>query len=129
MHAFLTVAIGGALGSVARYGLGTLLMNHASVQWGTRFPVGTLAINLLGCLLIGVVAGLADKLGVLASPLRLFLVTGVLGGFTTFSSFGLETMLLLKAGEIGLALAYVLASVLLGVALVALGWWLVGRPV
>lgn len=125
MTAVLYVAVGGALGSVARYLMGSALATQA-VQWGVRFPVGTFAVNLVGCLLIGLVAGLADKHALIAADARLFLVTGVLGGYTTFSSFGLETVMLLKGGDIGLALAYVLGSVVLGVALVALGWWLTG---
>lgn len=123
----LYVAIGGALGSVARYLMGAALMAHAALNWGMRFPVGTFAINLLGSLLIGVVAGMADKHGLISSDARLFLVTGVLGGFTTFSSFGLETVMLLKSGDMWLAAAYVLGSVILGVALVALGWWITGQ--
>ena len=69
---------------------------------------------------------MADKHAALSPELRLFLVTGVLGGYTTFSSFGLETVMLLKGGQWGLAAAYVLGSVVLGLALVALGWWLAG---
>ncbi|KAF1018383.1 MAG: putative fluoride ion transporter CrcB [Paracidovorax wautersii] len=125
MTAVLYVAVGGALGSVARYLMGSALATQA-VQWGLRFPVGTFAVNLIGCLFIGLVAGLADKHALIAADARLLLVTGVLGGYTTFSSFGLETVMLLKGGNIGLALAYVLGSVVLGVALVALGWWLTG---
>ena len=123
----LYVAIGGALGSVARYLMGAALMAHAAFNWGMRFPIGTFAINLLGSLLIGVFVGMADKHGLISSDARLFLVTGVLGGFTTFSSFGLETVMLLKSGDMWLAAAYVLGSVILGIALVALGWWVTGR--
>lgn len=125
-NAVLYVAVGGALGSVARYAMGRAVLDWAVLQWGTRFPAGTLAVNLLGCLLIGVVAGLADKHAAISADARLFLVTGVVGGFTTFSSFGLEAVMLLKGGDAGLAAAYVLASVVLGLALVALGWRIAG---
>ncbi|MFT4191506.1 MAG: fluoride efflux transporter CrcB [Comamonas sp.] len=128
MPSLLYVAVGGALGSVTRYLMGSATMGWAALHWGTRFPVGTLVVNLLGCLLIGGIAGLADKHALLSADARLFLVTGVIGGFTTFSSFGLETVMLLKGGDTGMAVAYVLASVLAGVALVALGWWAVGSP-
>jgi CrcB protein len=126
MKALVYVAVGGALGSLARYGMAGASQNWAALHWGMRFPIGTLGVNWLGCVLIGVVAGLADKHGLLGADARLFLVTGVLGGFTTFSAFGLETMLLLRSADYGLALGYVLTSVLGGVALVALGWWLLG---
>ena len=86
-----------------------------------RFPVGTLAVNVLGCALIGVFAALAEALPGLNGPARLLLVTGVLGGYTTFSAFGLETLLLLRRGDATLAAAYVAASVLLGLAGVWLG--------
>lgn len=128
MKALLYVAIGGALGSLARYGMAGASQSWAAMHWawGVRFPIGTLGVNWLGCALIGLIAGMADKHGLLGPDARLFLVTGVLGGFTTFSSFGLETMLLLRSADYALALAYVLASVLGGVALVMLGWWLLG---
>lgn len=126
MTPILSVALGGALGSVLRYAMGTAMTAHAAAAWGSRFPLGTFAVNLLGSLLIGLVAGMADKHAALSPELRLFLITGVLGGYTTFSSFGLETVMLLKGGQWGLAAAYVLGSVVLGLVLVAVGWWLTG---
>ncbi|HEV8376030.1 MAG TPA: fluoride efflux transporter CrcB [Candidatus Polarisedimenticolia bacterium] len=93
----LWVGLGGFLGSTARYWLGGFL-NRLSPQ--ALFPYETLVINLSGCLGIGLLAGLAEFRGVLSPELRLFLLVGILGGFTTFSSFGYETFQLLRDGEI-----------------------------
>lgn len=86
-----------------------------------KFPWGTFTVNLLGCLVIGLLSGLAEKFDWLSPSLRLFLLTGLLGGFTTFSAFGLETVFLLRRGEVLLAAAYAAASVLLCIAAVWLG--------
>jgi len=118
MRDLVLVGAGGFIGASARHWLGTWLM-LASAQH--RFPLGTLAINVLGCALIGVFAAFAEHLPALNGPARLLLVTGVLGGFTTFSAFGLETLLMLRRGDALLASAYVAASVLLGLAAVWLG--------
>ena len=114
MQQLLLVAFGGALGSVARFKLSTLIMNQA-VYW--KFPLGTFTVNILGCLLIGMLAGLGEKWGIFPSEWKVFLFTGVLGGFTTFSAFGLETMMLLRSGDVGIALLYILLSVIVGLAL------------
>ncbi|WP_270937328.1 fluoride efflux transporter CrcB [Falsiroseomonas oryzae] len=115
--ALLLVALGGAAGSVARY-----LVSVLSVTaFGAGFPWGTLAVNILGSAAIGVAAGL----GVQGSA-RLLLVTGFLGGFTTFSAFSLETATLYARGP-GYAVLYVAASLGLGLAAFALAWWLVRR--
>ena len=111
MKAMLLVALGGALGSVARYQLSGLVMQHAA---GWRFPAGTFAVNVLGCLAAGVLAGLAEKHAIFSSDARVFLFAGLLGGFTTFSAFGLETMQLLKRGDVAVALANVVLSVVAG---------------
>lgn len=125
------VAAGGALGSALRYLLGGWVQ---TARWVDRltggwpvFPWGTLAVNLSGCLAIGLLAGLFEQR--LASPgLRLFLLVGVLGGFTTFSTFGLETQRLLEEGSLALAAANAglsLGGGLLGVLLgLALGRWI-----
>ena len=113
----LCVALGGALGSVARY----LLTQLATAQFGVGFPWGTLAINIAGSALIGVVAGLG-----VGGDWRLFLVTGVLGGFTTFSAFSLETGLLWERSP-ALAAAYVAASLVLALAAFALCFGLARR--
>ena len=116
MSAFLWVGLGGFLGSVARY---AVAMWCGAAQPG-RFPWATFAVNCAGCLLIGVLAGLFSRASV-PGTVRLFLITGVLGGFTTFSAFGLESVVLLRRGETGLALLYVLGSVMVGVLAVCLG--------
>ncbi|RAU82610.1 fluoride efflux transporter CrcB [Pontibacter arcticus] len=116
MKILLAIGAGSFIGGVLRY-LVSLLITSRSI---TQFPVGTLTVNLLGCLLIGVVYGLAGK-GTLTSEWRLFLATGVLGGFTTFSAFSLETVDLLKQGNLLYAFAYVLASIVLGLMATYLG--------
>jgi CrcB protein len=107
----LLVALGGALGSVARYTLSGWILHH-TIDW--KFPAGTYAVNVIGCLVAGVLAGLAEKHGLLSPDARLLLFTGLLGGFTTFSAFGLETMFLLKRGDIMVAGLNIVLSVLVG---------------
>jgi CrcB protein len=118
---WLCLFVGGGLGAMARFAVGSWALTRA----GEGFPWGTLAVNWLGCLAIGVAAALFA-----AWPhgpaVRLFLVTGVLGGFTTFSAFGLETFELLADGEGGRAFLYVAGSVVGGLLAVALGFF-VGR--
>ena len=111
MKGLLLVALGGALGSVARYTLSGWILHH-TIDW--KFPAGTFAVNVIGCLVAGVLAGLAEKHGLLSPDARLLLFTGVLGGFTTFSAFGLETMFLLKRGDIMVAGLNIVLSVLVG---------------
>jgi CrcB protein len=118
MKGLLLVALGGAVGSVARYKLSGLVLHH-TIDW--RFPAGTFAVNVIGCLAAGVLAGLAEKHDLLSADARLLLFTGVLGGFTTFSAFGLETMFLLKRGEVGIAAANVIVSVIAGLLALWLG--------
>ena len=119
MKAALAVGLGGLLGSLARYKLGGLVLHHTS-SW--RFPLSTFAVNLLGCALVGVLAGIAEHRHGLSPTARLFLITGFCGGFTTFSAFGLETVYLLRRHETPWALANVVASVALGVVAVWMGW-------
>lgn len=111
------VAVGGMLGAVARYVLGGLI--HRAYP-GT-FPLGTLVINVLGCIVIGLLTTLADDRGVLSPQMRLFLFIGVLGGFTTFSTFGYETFALLRDGWFRAAITNMLANVVLGLGGVWLG--------
>ena len=113
----LLVALGGAVGSVARY----LVSVAALATLGAGFPWGTLAVNILGSAAIGVAAGMGIE-----GQQRLLLVTGVLGGFTTFSAFSLETGALFERSPL-IAVLYVLASVTLGLAAFALAWWLTRR--
>jgi CrcB protein len=91
MRALLLVGVGGFVGSVSRHYLSGLVL-HLSVDSG--FPWATLTVNTLGCLAIGAIAGLAEHTELVAPATRLFLLTGVLGGFTTFSAFGFETFAL-----------------------------------
>lgn len=112
------VGAGGALGAIARYVVG--LAAHRGATPGA-FPWGTLAVNLAGCLLIGLGAGLADTRGGLPAEARLFLFVGVLGGFTTFSSFGYETFTLLREQHLLRAALNAGLNVAAGLLLVALG--------
>jgi fluoride exporter len=108
---YLLVFIGGGLGSMARYGLSALGMRLV----GQGFPWPTLFINILGSALMGALMGWLATQGSAPQSLRLFIATGILGGFTTFSTFSLETVLLYERGQLGLAIAYVAASVAVGV--------------
>jgi len=114
----LFVAFGGALGSVSRYLLGTWIQ---SVSKSIDFPFGTLTVNLIGCFVIGFLSQLAEARGVFTSETRALVFVGVLGGFTTFSSFGNDTINLVRDGELFNALANVGANVILGLLLVWLG--------
>lgn len=119
MKAVVLVALGGALGSVARFKLSGWVLHHA-VSW--RFPIGTLVVNVVGCLVAGVLAGMSARHHALTPDVRLLLFTGLLGGFTTFSAFGLETVLLMKRGEWAIAAANVSISVLAAVIALWLGF-------
>jgi CrcB protein len=123
MKAMLLVALGGALGSVARFKLSGYVLHH-TIDW--RFPAGTFVVNVVGCLAAGILAGLAEKHDLLAPDTRLLLFTGVLGGFTTFSAFGLETMHLLKRGDVAVAGANIVLSVVMGLIALWLGMGLAG---
>jgi CrcB protein len=114
---WIAVALGGAVGSVARFGVG-LFARAMLPGW----PWGTLFVNLLGSLLIGALVGWFG-LRPASDALRLGLITGVLGGFTTFSAFSMETVEMLRAGDTAAGLAYVAMSVVLGLAACALGLW------
>ena len=110
------VALGGALGSVARYGVNVWTMR----AFGPGFPWGTLAVNVVGGLVMGLIASLLALRGG-SNEAKLFLMTGVLGGFTTFSAFSLDTVALWERGEAATAAVYVLASVGLSVAALVAG--------
>src|SRR5690348_13938549 len=116
MRAALVIA-GGGTGALARYLIG---LWFASV-FGTAFPWGTLSINISGSFLIGLIATLADERLVLGPGVRLLLVVGVLGGYTTFSSFSLESFRLVEEGELLRMAAYVSASVVLAAVAVTAG--------
>src|SRR5258705_1756512 len=124
MQGILLVALGGAIGSVARYKLSGYVLHH-TIDW--RFPAGTFAVNVLGCLVAGILAGLAEKHDMLSADARLALFTGVLGGFTTFSAFGLETLYLVRRGDFTIAGANIVLSVVAGLAALFLGLGLASR--
>jgi len=112
------VGLGGAFGSIARYLLSVWTMQAGGFP---KFPLGTFVVNLIGCLLAGMLAGIVERHAPFDEQVRLLLMVGVLGGFTTFSAFGLETVQLLRRGEWLVASGYVGGSVLLGLAAVLLG--------
>ena len=122
LHGLLLVGLGGCLGSMARYSLGAWVLLLGAQG---RFPLGTFLVNVLGCWVVGMLAGAGVRYQWFGADVRLFLFTGLLGGFTTFSAFGLETLHLLRDGDVGVALLYVGGSVVLGIALVWLGFRLV----
>ncbi len=121
----LGVALGSALGGMARYGVGLAVARAV----GTAFPWGTLLINIVGSFVIGFYGALtlADGPMPASADARAFVMVGICGGFTTFSSFSLQTVDLLQAGETVAAASYIVASVALCVAGTFLGYWLAGR--
>ena len=119
MKLLLAVGVGSFIGGTCRYLLSQFIQTKSTIP----FPFATLTVNIIGCLLIGVVFGLSTKGGI-TPEWRLFLATGILGGFTTFSAFSYETVHMLQNGQTSSAMAYVLASVLLGLSATFLGFWL-----
>ncbi len=118
---WLLIACGGAFGSLARYWMqGTV---YSVTGWG--FPLGTVAVNILGCLLIGVLYALFSGPYPVRDEIRIGLIVGVLGGFTTFSAFGLETFLMVQEGKLSWAILNVVLSCTLGLAAVWCGYRLV----
>ena len=119
----LLVMAGGSIGALSRYGVSLL----AAQLFGTKFPWGTLIVNLSGCFLIGLSFALAERgISIMNPMMRLFFVTGYLGALTTFSTFGLETVNSMREGTYLVTVANVLSNNLIGGALVFLGM-LVGR--
>jgi len=104
----LLVSVGGAIGSIARY----LVSTWAAAAFGTAFPRGTLIVNVVGSFLIGAIFETSLRSAAISGDLRLFLTTGVIGGFTTYSSFNYETLRLLQDGSVGLALLNLSLTVL-----------------
>jgi len=123
MLKWLLIASGGALGSVLRY----LLQGWVQRAFGGLFPLGTLAVNVLGCLVLGAMAGFFAGPQLVREEYRVGLTVGVLGGFTTFSTFGLESFNLIGGGELRLALLNVLLSCGAGLAAVWIGYRLAER--
>ena len=115
----LIIGTGGFIGALARYGLSGLVQRQV---WLTTFPYGTLAVNLLGCIVIGVITGLVESRQLFGPEFRTFALIGVLGAFTTFSTFGYETFAMLRDTEYIRAAANVGVHVVLGLAVVWLGY-------
>lgn len=115
---FLLVGLGGALGSVLRYGTSLLLNSKL-------FPWATLAVNIAGSFIIGIVFALSIRQEPLSHNWKLFLAAGICGGFTTFSAFSLENMGLLQSGRYGMAIAYIIASIVFGIAAAFIGYQLI----
>ena len=127
MWTVLFLAVGGALGTLARYGLNGLISNHQTRQFDlpTIFPLGTMVINVTGCFVIGLLAALSDpSLGRawLKTEWRDFLMVGFCGGYTTFSSYGVQTLNLARDREWFYVAANVLGSNAIGLTAVYLGW-------
>ena len=116
MKILLAVGLGSFIGGVARY-LITLLIQNKFIS---TFPYGTLAVNIIGCFLIGIIYGLSDR-GNVGAEWRIFLATGIMGGFTTFSSFSNDTVSMLRDAQYWQALSYIGTSVLVGIAATFVG--------
>ena len=116
MKILLLIGTGSFIGGVSRY----LLSQWIQPKSLNAFPWGTLSVNLIGCLLIGIIFGLAEK-GNISNEVRLFMATGVLGGFTTFSAFSNESVIMLHNGQSTNAFIYILISVIVGIMATILG--------
>ena len=123
MNRYLMVMLGAALGGLARYVIGAAVMQ----RFNGRFPLGTLVVNVTGCFLIGVLMTAFTERGDPHPNLRLLLVVGVLGGYTTFSSFGWETFQAIDEGSRWIGFANVALSVIFGYLAVLCGAWLIRR--
>ena len=122
MKSFLLVFLGGGLGSALRY-----LVASAMNQYSKVLPFGTFTVNIIGCLLIGMILGYAQRENTLTSNQTLLLATGFCGGFTTFSAFANENLELIKNGEIFNFSVYTIGSILVGVLAVFIGFSLTNR--
>ncbi|MBI1313947.1 fluoride efflux transporter CrcB [bacterium] len=120
MPAWLAVGIGGFVGAISRFYLSGWCSEWSEKLYGRVYPVGTLAVNVLGCLLIGLLMTLAEQKRLSIDAQRL-LVSGCLGSLTTFSTFGLDTIELFLEGKPGLGVVYVLANVAVGLIAVCIG--------
>jgi fluoride exporter len=118
MGRILLIGIGGLIGTLLRYGIGGALTR---LKVGASFPYETLVINVTGCLAIGALAGLAETRGILGGTSRAVVFIGLLGGFTTFSTFGYETFQLARSGQVITAATSIALQVVLGVSAVWAG--------
>jgi len=116
---WVLIGVGGGFGAICRY----LLQQYVQGRWPVAWPVGTGCVNALGCLLAGLILGVLER-HALGPAWRLLLITGVCGGFTTFSAFALENVALLRGGHAGLAALYAGGSVAVGLLLAAAGYGL-----
>jgi len=114
----LLIGLGGSIGSMIRYAVFLLIRSRS-------FPYATLSVNIIGSFIIGLVFALSVKEAGLSSNWRLFLATGICGGFTTFSAFSLENMELMQGGRTGLAITYIALSIVLGIAATFAGYQLI----
>lgn len=118
MKHLLLVGLGGFIGSVARF-----LVSKLNLSWHfLSIPMGTLTVNVLGSFIIGILVGISVKSDLISTDLRLFLMVGFCGGFTTFSSFSSENLMLLQNGQVVTMLIYTALSILLGFLAVYLGY-------
>ncbi len=117
MEKALIVGVGSFLGGIARYALSGLVQRHL----GTAFPYGTMVVNVVGCLLIGGVLHLVEDRSTLGPDARLFIAVGLIGGFTTFSAFGYETVALLRDSDLRFAILNISGNLFLGLGAVWLG--------
>ena len=120
MKLIIAIGAGSFIGGICRY----LLSKFVQTKILSTFPWGTLSVNIIGCFLIGLVFALSDR-GNISPQWRLFLATGILGGFTTFSAFSNETFFMLRHGQLLYALSYVTASILVGVLATFTGYSLI----
>jgi CrcB protein len=124
MKTFLLIGLGGGLGSMLRY-LATCFITSRI----TRFPAicGTFAVNFTGCLLIGIAIGLSERYSWFSPQMRLFVATGICGGYTTFSAFAYENINLMRNGNFAVSLIYILASVIICFSATFLGYTIAGK--
>jgi CrcB protein len=123
LHAAI-VGAGGFIGAICRYGMSGIAQRFSAA---TTFPAGTLAVNMLGCLLIGVLIGMVESRQMFGPEFRRFMLIGILGGFTTYSTFAYESFALLRDAEYLRAFGNVGIHVVLGLALVWLGYGMTSR--
>ncbi len=121
MNHLLLVAVGGAVGASLRYGAGVAALR----TFGPGFPWGTLGVNIIGSLAMGLLIAFLARFGSGVQDLRIFLATGVLGGFTTFSAFSLDVVTLYERGAVLAAIMYVAASLFVSVAALVAGLWII----